>query len=184
MQNFLRVDENKTELFSFVSTEIIKSVENHSKELVATLKSEVLIAPPRMHLESLAPCSQEKADGRTFLHAADAAQTGNDRILIRTVDTDVVLAVAASRRLSVKIWLAFGTGKSLRFISAHDIATALGPEKCNVLPMFHALTGCDTVRILLGMVSELHVLYGSRFQSPQMRYLKSTINRQIYRSPV
>ena len=57
-----------------------------------------------MHLESLAPCSQEEADGRTFLHAADAAQRGNDRILIRTVDTDVVvLAVTASQRLSVSL---------------------------------------------------------------------------------
>jgi len=30
-QNFLRVDENKTDLFSFLSTEIIKSVENQRK---------------------------------------------------------------------------------------------------------------------------------------------------------
>ena len=37
---------------------------------------------------------------------------------------------------------------------------------------------------LLGMVRELHGVYGSRFQSSQMHYLKSTINRQIYRSPV
>jgi len=74
-----------------------------------------------------------------LLYAADAAHRGNDRILITTVDADVVvLAVAATQRLSVKIWLAFGTGKSLRFISAHDIATALSPEKCKVLPMFHA----------------------------------------------
>ena len=50
----------------------------------------------------------------------------------------------------MKIWLAFGTGKSLRFISAHDIATALGPEKCNALPMCHALTGCDTVSAFAG----------------------------------
>jgi len=106
-QNFLRVNENKTELLSFLSTEIIKSVVNQSKELVVTLESEVLIAPPRMHLE---PCSQEEADSRMFLHAADAAQRGNDRILIRTVDTYVVvLAVTATQRLSVKIWLAFGT---------------------------------------------------------------------------
>ena len=86
-----------------------------------------------------------------LLYAADAAHRGNDRILITTVDTDVVvLTVAATQRLSVKIWLAFGTGKSLRFISAHDIATALSPEKCKVLSMFHALTGCDTVSAFAG----------------------------------
>jgi len=52
-----------------------------------------------MNLESLAPCSKEEADGRIFLHAADAAQRQNDRFLIRTVDTDVVLAVTITRRL-------------------------------------------------------------------------------------
>ena len=86
-----------------------------------------------------------------LLHAADAAQTGHSRILIRTVDTDVVvLAVTASQKLSVEIWLQFGTGKSLRFIPAHDIATGLGPEKSQALPMFHALTGCDTVSAFNG----------------------------------
>ena len=65
-QNFLRVDENKKELFSFLSTELIKSFENLSKELVVTLDSVVLTAPPRMHLESLATCSQGEADGPSF----------------------------------------------------------------------------------------------------------------------
>lgn len=139
--NFLRVDENKTELFSFLSNEIIKSVEDKSKELVVTLETEIRTAPPRMNLKSLAPCSQEEADGRMFLYAAEATQRGNDRILIRIVDTYVVvLAVMATQRLSLKIWLALGTGKRLRFIPAHDIATALSPEKYKALPMFHALT--------------------------------------------
>jgi len=38
----------------------------------------------------------------------------------------------------------------LRFISAHDIATAIGPDKCKVLPLFHALTGCDIVSAFAG----------------------------------
>jgi len=46
-QNFLHVDENKTELFSFLSTEIIKSFEDQTKELVVTLESGVLISPQR-----------------------------------------------------------------------------------------------------------------------------------------
>lgn len=150
-QNFLCVDENKTELFSFLPNEIINSVEDQSKELVVTLETEVLTTPPRMNLESLAPCSQEEADGRMLLHGADAVQRGHDRILIGTVDTDVVvLAVTATQRFSVNIWLAFGTGKSLQFLPAHDIATALGLDKSKVLPMFHALTGCETVSAFAG----------------------------------
>ena len=38
-QNFLRVDENKTELFNYLSKEIIKSAEVQCKELVVTLET-------------------------------------------------------------------------------------------------------------------------------------------------
>ena len=37
-------------------------------------------------------------------------------------------------------WLSFGTGKAFRFLAAHEMARALGPEKAQGLPMFHALT--------------------------------------------
>ena len=43
------------------------------------------------------------------------------------------------------MWVSFGTGKAFRILAAHEIAQTLGPEKAQALPMFHALTGCDTV---------------------------------------
>ena len=48
------------------------------------------------------------------------------------------------------MWVSFGLGKTFRFLAAHDIARALGPEKAQALPMFHALTGCDTVSCIAG----------------------------------
>ena len=39
----------------------------------------------------LSPCTHEEADTRMFLHAADAVQQGDRKILLRTVDTDVLL---------------------------------------------------------------------------------------------
>ncbi len=48
------------------------------------------------------------------------------------------------------MWLVFGTGKNFRYLSAHQIAASLGPEKSIALPMFHALTGCDTVSGFVG----------------------------------
>ena len=39
----------------------------------------------------LAPCHQEKADTQMFLHAFDATNAGTEKIMIRTVDTDVVV---------------------------------------------------------------------------------------------
>ena len=152
-QNFLRVDLNKQELFSFLSKVLIQSFDKDNKELVVTDGELVLCVPPQQDIHSLAPCSHEEADTRMLLHVAHAAQFGHNRILIRTVDTDVVvLAVMVAQTLPAEdeVWLAFGTGKSFRYLAAHQIAACLGPEKSSALPMFHALTGCDTVSSFVG----------------------------------
>ena len=47
-------------------------------------------------------------------------------------------------------WISCGSSKQLRNLPAHAIATSLGREKACVLPMFHALTGCDTVSFFGG----------------------------------
>ncbi|KAG7161847.1 hypothetical protein Hamer_G007507 [Homarus americanus] len=123
-------------------------VVKESKQLVVTDKKQVLTVPPRKDTANLAPYNHEEADTRMMVHAADALECGHRRILIRTVDTDVVsLAVAlANERSEVldKLWLTFGTGKNRRYIAAHQIAKTLGPEKSRALPVFHAITGCDT----------------------------------------
>ena len=46
--------------------------------------------------------------------------------------------------------MAFGTGKGFRYLAAHEIVAGLGPEKLQALPVFHALTGCDTVSSFAG----------------------------------
>ncbi len=65
-------------------------------------------------IDGLAPCSHEEADTRILLHVQDAARQGYSKVLIRTVDTDViVLAVTAAGRLGIEdLWVAFGTGKT------------------------------------------------------------------------
>ena len=44
----------------------------------------------------------------------------------------------------------FGLGKHVYNLAAHSIAISLGQDKAPVLPMFHALTGCDTVSFFGG----------------------------------
>ena len=88
-----------------------------------------------------------------LLHISNAAQHGHQQLLIRTVDSDVVvLAVFAISQLPARceLWVAFGTGKSFRYLAAHQIAACLGPEMACALPMFHALTGCNTVSVFAG----------------------------------
>lgn len=122
------------------------------KEVYATCVEKVICNRTHLDVSALAPCTHEEADTRMFVHVQDAFNRGHRRMMLRTVDTDVVvLAVSTAAILvSAEIWIAFGTGNNMRYISAHDIATALGDEKAQGLPMLHAFTGCDTVSSFAG----------------------------------
>lgn len=79
----------------------------------------------------------EEADTRLILHVADAARRGYTKVMIRTVDTDIVIiAVAAFQHI-------FGVGKHLRYLSVHDISCSMGQEKSQALLAFHSFTGSD-----------------------------------------
>lgn len=150
-QDFLREDANKTELFAYLSQCCNGWNTDPNKELVATYGESVLVLPAREDVSSLSPCSHEEADTRIFVHAVDAAVHGHMNILIRTVDTDVlVLAVSIFQTMGIEeLWLEFGSGKHRRYISAGAISTALG-TKAKALSFFHAFTGCDTVSCFVG----------------------------------
>ena len=92
-----------------------------------------------------------------ILHATDAVQEGYRKIVLRTVDTDVlVLAIAFAGILQeqqvqqVEVWVAMGTGSHFRYIGAHEISNNLGSGMSKALPVFHAFTGCDTVSCFAG----------------------------------
>ena len=82
-----------------------------------------------------------------ILHLEHMVNSGCTKIMLRTVDTDVVvLVVAAVLKLNIEeAWVAFGVSKHFRYLPAHEMAKALGPERSSCLPMFHSFTGCDTV---------------------------------------
>ena len=145
-QAFLRINENKVELFSFLATRL--AAQETEKQVISTLHKDVVCTHAR-DIAGLAPGTHEEVDTMMLLHVEDAMKQGYTKASIRTVDTDVVvLALAAAERLSIdELWVAFGTGKSFtsRFLAAHEMAQALGPDKCRGLPAFHAFTGCDTV---------------------------------------
>ncbi len=147
---FLRLSENKKELFAFLSREVITMPTD--KQIISTLLDDVIYRQER-DKEGLAPCSHEEADTRMMVHVADAAKQYNT-VIIRTVDSDVVvLAVFVFAQLVpslTALWVAFGTGKNYRLIPAHRIYAAIGNMKSQALPMFHAFTGCDTVSSFSG----------------------------------
>ena len=86
-----------------------------------------------------------------LLHAAHAVRMSSNKILIRTVDTDVVvLAVAYAAKMGIEeLWIAFRGRKHFRYIAAHRIATHFGPDMCAALPFFLLYLGVIRCFILM-----------------------------------
>lgn len=99
---------------------------------------------------SMPECSHEEADTRIVDHV-DAVQTEQAKKVtyIRTADTDVVVILVGkfyelkAIQPHLHLWVAFGMGMHFRFLSINAICE-LGKARSNALPVFHALSGCDT----------------------------------------
>jgi hypothetical protein len=142
-QAFLRVSENKEQLFRFLSEQVLAACKDN--EVYVTMDDKVLSTTP-LDFQSLTPCTHEEADSRLILHLSHASNHGHESVIIKTVDTDVVvLGLSNFHQTGVeKLFIEFGVGKHLRQIAIHHIAAKLGKDKGMALPFFHALTGCDT----------------------------------------
>ena len=62
----------------------------------------------------------------------------------------MLLSVAETLGPEYKLRLAFRTGKHFRYLAARKTSIGLGPKMAQALPMFHALTGGDTVSSIVG----------------------------------
>ena len=146
-KDFLRVDDNKTELFKFLAQHVTCLAVDEGKVLYATSAQNVLSSTCQAELSNLTPCSQEEADTRLILHVADAVAKGKRRVSVRTVDMDVLVLAATffGQMKPHEMWIAFSTGKNFCFIPIHEIVSSLTPKICSGLLAFHAFTGCDTV---------------------------------------
>ena len=106
--------------------------------------------------EPMIESDHEEADTRMCLHVLDALKKGASKIMISTVDTDVVIILVGifsyleSLHAGLDIWIEFGKGKHLRYYQVNSIFNALGSDLSRALPFFHALTGCDTTSHFAG----------------------------------
>ena len=69
------------------------------------------------------------------------------------MDTDwVVNAAYIYPKLGLdELWIGLGSGKTYRDIPIHDMCNLLGEFRCNALPLFHSLSGCDVSSALYGI---------------------------------
>ena len=142
----LAIAENKTELFTLIADTLVETFKESSETVVATRLQNVVSNHeiPKINLES---CKKEEADDRMFLHAKDLSILRFRKILIVTVDTDViVIGLYAFWDLDVQeLWVEFGVGKTKTWLPIHYYANLLGEEVCRAVLFWYALTGCDTV---------------------------------------
>jgi len=74
---------------------------------------------------------------------------------MRTVDTDIV--TLSSMKLTLRKWIAFGTGTNFRYILIHEVVVSMDPRVCATLPMFHAFTGYNTACLNLLWKEQEHM---------------------------
>jgi len=97
----------------------------------------------RVPYQQLPPCDHEEADTRICVHLQDALEKGARKVLVRTVDTDVIIVLAGiffelQKVFSdLDIWVAFGMGKYFRYYHMNAICQRLGEERCIGLPFYH-----------------------------------------------
>ena len=95
------VEDNKRELFQFLTSYIRDNFQTEM-EVYATSGENVICSNENADCTYIQPCNHEEADSRMFVHAYDAARNGYNKLLIRTVDTDVVvLAITNFTKLGV-----------------------------------------------------------------------------------
>ena len=90
-----------------------------------------------------------------FVHARHAVMEGNQTIMIKANDTDVVvIAISILPSLQElglqKLWIAFGQGTHLKWIPIHDSFCDRSGEDYSGTLFFHAFTGCDVVSAFRG----------------------------------
>ncbi len=68
------MDENKTELFKFLSQQLACMPVAEGKVIYVTYGINVLSTHKDASIQNLAPCTHEEADTHLLLHAADATE--------------------------------------------------------------------------------------------------------------
>ena len=77
-------------------------------------------------------------------------------VLVHTVDSDVIVILVThfsrfdSCSPGCQLFVSFGYGKTRRVIDIQKVCQALGPQRCLAIPLWVALTGCDSTSSMRG----------------------------------
>ena len=110
-------------------------------------------------------CDHEEADTKMFLYCRYILNNNPQisRVIISSIDTDVTFISCYQYSVELNSLDEFcfktGTEKFKRYIAIHEIGRSLGHDICCLLPLFHAITGCDSVNSFHGVGKNWHFQY-------------------------
>lgn len=139
--NFLRHNDNKTDLFHFLADKITHlTVPN----MVVVTKGPNVLSTFETCLGSLDKCFQEEADSRIHVHGKHVTTEGGKSIVIKANDTDIIVIAfgifpSLQEHGLQQLWVTFGYNASLRWIGVHNLCSVLGPLKTKGRPCIHRL---------------------------------------------
>ncbi|KAG1666379.1 hypothetical protein GQR58_018915 [Nymphon striatum] len=90
-QSYLKNVENKKELSSFVSKQLVKNYMNG--KLFLSTEAEMVLSNKPFDVSALQPCNYAEADTHIILYLAHASSQGH--AFVRTVDSDIVVIAIA-----------------------------------------------------------------------------------------
>ena len=139
------MDENKKELFAYLGSHSL-NISSDLGTVVTTFGEDAFSNKPDFAMTKVSPTSHEKADTRLILHVTAAINLGKDQILVKTVDSGVlVLCVVLLHSTPMSNSVSSLEQEKIATLSQPSIAQKLGTQKLAALLGFHAFTGCDTV---------------------------------------
>ena len=142
----MRPDDNKTELFQMICCTLSKI---HCPTQIVTIENSDVKSNCNIDTKNLQLCNHEEADSRMVVHLIDASKRWVKRVLVATVDTDVVVVVLIYLFFFLQVWSTVGwngrRSTHLRWLPIHTYAQLLTNEVCQGFPFLYAVTGCDTV---------------------------------------
>ena len=102
--NFLKNSDNKEKLNHFLAEKMITLHANSDKCLVITKGNSIITNTQDMlNDELLKFCPSEEADPRLLRHMIQCVQSGMSTVVVRTVDSDVLVLLLAYRQFAKKL---------------------------------------------------------------------------------
>ena len=101
-----------------------------SPNLLNVTKGNEALTNHDISLEGVAPCQNEEADTRIFVHVRHAAKQGCKSVIIKACDTDVLVIAASVMPLLQnaglqQLWVAFVQGVNIRWVTGYLYMTFL-----------------------------------------------------------